>query len=68
MAKRAEALIVRNTPHGRRLLPTTTAEAKELVDKSQASEVRPGLYDGTKTASGQKTRNLTTSGTRTKRS
>lgn len=65
MAKRAEALIVRNTPYGRRLLPTTKAEAQELVDKEQATLLKPGLYNGTKTAHGQKTRSLTTSGAST---
>ena len=60
---RAQAYILRNTEHGRRMFPITTAEAEELVQKTQAKLLKPGFYDGTKTVNGQKTRNLTTTGT-----
>jgi len=43
---RPEAFILRQTKHGRRLLPITVLQAEELVSKSEAKSLGSGFYDG----------------------
>jgi len=69
MVKRAEAYIVKSTPHGKRLFPFTLAEAEKAIKDGTAAPVKGNLYIQTATAvlPTQETRMLASERTKSKR-